>query len=809
MHWNNVTLELSGKAFTDDSEERMFSVCRTLFSQWKNLTDKADTVSVLLWIADGSEILEYTGDLSRKFEWAYWCGCANPCPRPEHPGEREKRNTHQFPRKYLPDAGPRSYAWLKRLIEVLRETGRGITGKPIRIGATFDNGPEFAVSDFKYRKHREIAQGNTIYPNSFVTCTSRLHADPGPYAAFPDGIPEGISLGSFLGKQFQVFARDLGYDYIWLSNGMGFGSETWGITGALFDKHEFHPENASSAARAMLSFWEDFTGACPGVVIETRGSNFSAGTEIATDACPLRELYRKYRIAPPVNSPWAALNFKSGLEIVAWMSHVAELPDHRFPFRFYIHDPWFMNSPWLDRYGREPWDLFQPLSVSRITAEGKTEIANSISLLSVDDTFGRMPEQVPMEVIPLLMDAFRNAPDAPGPFVWIYPFDEYCGTRTPDLVLNEDLFIGECVQSGFPLNTVISTGNFTALTASGKSTLDGAVLVVPVSAAEGTLLEALQLHLDRGGDVLFYGSLKGAAPELCSLLGLTRTEEISGECRMDASGLESDEFRREGLSERVFLLPQFDGGGLAELPAPGSEAAVLAFAVQNGKKRVAASVLRRKNGGKAGFVRSILPCNPELSSGRNFDELPPDRAFPAERLMRWILPEFGWRFHASAFHSQSLPPRSCISRNDNAFWFSIFAPDTTVSLTVNTPLGAPVLTEMETELSGGNAVWHPGKCWHRECRCFVKQTEDSVIEAKIQMPAYPGYTSRRHYSGFRNAEVRFFVPFGFERKLEAMNSKEKIWNLLSDCLVEAEWEQTAYGPCAVFRNISGYLYFAW
>lgn len=132
-----------------------------------------------------------------------------------------------------------------------------------------------------------------------------------------------------------------------------------------------------------------------------------------------------------------------------------------------------------------------------------------------------------------------------------------------------------------------------------------------------------------------------------------------------------------------------------------------------------------------------------------------------------------------------------------------------MSLTVNTPLGAPVLTEMETELSGGNAVWHPGKCWHRECRCFVKQTEDSVIEAKIQMPAYPGYTSRRHYSGFRNAEVRFFVPFGFERKLEAMNSKEKIWNLLSDCLVEAEWEQTAYGPCAVFRNISGYLYFAW
>ena len=107
MHWNNVTLELSGKAFTDDSEERMFSVCRTLFSQWKNLTDKADTVSVLLWIADGSEILEYTGDLSRKFTLDRVLAAPIPVPRPEHPGEREKRNTHQFPRKYLPDAGGR------------------------------------------------------------------------------------------------------------------------------------------------------------------------------------------------------------------------------------------------------------------------------------------------------------------------------------------------------------------------------------------------------------------------------------------------------------------------------------------------------------------------------------------------------------------------------------------------------------------------------------------------------------------------------------------------------------------------------
>ena len=51
----------------------------------------------------------------------------------------------------------------------------------------------------------------------------------------------------------------------------------------------------------MLDFWKDFYEAYPECVIETRGSNFSAGVEIATDACPLRELYYDRKIAPPVN----------------------------------------------------------------------------------------------------------------------------------------------------------------------------------------------------------------------------------------------------------------------------------------------------------------------------------------------------------------------------------------------------------------------------------------------------------------------------------------------------------------------------
>ena len=76
MRLRNVTLEISAKPFMDDSEAAMFAVGRKMFTQWKNLTDAAEQISVMLWVADGSEILNWSGDLDQTFEWACWQGCA-------------------------------------------------------------------------------------------------------------------------------------------------------------------------------------------------------------------------------------------------------------------------------------------------------------------------------------------------------------------------------------------------------------------------------------------------------------------------------------------------------------------------------------------------------------------------------------------------------------------------------------------------------------------------------------------------------------------------------------------------------------
>ena len=883
----NITLEISAKALVGGaasgraespskgprSVTAACSAARTMFRQWRALADRADQVSVMLFTADGSELLDWSGDFSDTFEWACWCGCANHCPRPENPTPRQRRNTHQFPAKMFPDdvAAPLPYAWLRDAVAAIRDAAREVLGREIRVGTTFDNGPEFAISDFKYRRHREVMLGNTIFSGSFLVCSASLHADSRRYAAFPQGIPEGLSVGAFLGAQYRAFARAFGFDYIWLSNGMGFGQETWGVTGALFDKQDFHPERIPDASAKMLGFWRDFFAACPDAVVETRGSNFSAGVEIATDAAPLGPLYAEGRIEPPVNSPWAALNFNTGLELAAWMSHVAELPKGRgFPFRFYPHDPWFMNSPWLDRYAREPWDIYAPLSISRVRADGSVQTPDSVAFLSVDDTLGRMPDEVPRDVAPHILRAFDTAPDRPGPFVWVYPFGEYCDAAPShpdaqalpcaialDRIFNEDFFLGEALQGGLPLNTVVSTANWRAWVNGGASRpgepSSAGIFVIPVSAllfAEN--FAALEAWEACGARFLIYGSLAGAPQAILSRLGLSLAEPLTGEfevtCGDAASGrvcgspgacaLPGDfcsvpGTEVPGLASRIRVTPAFDGGGLCEAPAEGGgelqlakkprrsgdrlpswgasaqPAEILAAAVSSsGARRVLAA--RR---GAFAYVRSVTPCDGiNLENRRHFDYAPPTQIFPVERLMRAALAALsGWSFAADLPTPATPPPRTNLSRHDGAFLFHIYTPDTTASLRVRTPYGAPLLTECETLLRGGESIWHPDKSWRRECRLFADGQAEGVVSVKTGFAAYPGFAGHLQVKGLENATLRFFPPADFAGSSNGGSTVELVrsnWNMLAEP-VAPEWEDTPDGPCAVWRNVTGDIFIGW
>lgn len=186
----NVTLEMSLKPFKRLEPDYIDSVCRRVFHQWIHLLDRSDMVSVLLWTADGSEILDYRGNRDDELEWARYLGTANSRAPKDLENHPELRGLHSRPYLYMDDPPTMTYATLAHIVARLRSVGEQYTGKPVRVGATFDPGPEFAKSPFKYDRHIEICSGGYHGVRSFAYCSATLHADDVPYAGFPKGIPE-------------------------------------------------------------------------------------------------------------------------------------------------------------------------------------------------------------------------------------------------------------------------------------------------------------------------------------------------------------------------------------------------------------------------------------------------------------------------------------------------------------------------------------------------------------------------------------------------------------------------------------------
>lgn len=513
--YKNITLEVSLKPFKQTGEAYIQQVCEKIFEQWRPLVKDCAAVSVMLWTSDGSEMLDYAGSLDDSFQWCQYLGTAN---LPDNTTGDHSISLHQYKFSYMEDPPVMTYRILRSIVRQLKLAGqKALPGKPILVGNTFDIGPEFAVSDFKYNRHREICVGAShVDGKGFVDCTALLHADDRKYAAYPNGIPEGEPIGLFLGRQCNRFLRDMEMDFVWLSNGFGFSADPWRLHGKVFDGREFHPEKLTETRQKVFSFWKSFREGCPDFPVQVRGTNNSVGIDYATDAVPLYEIYKGgFNITPPPNSPWAAINDNYGLEVMGHMTRICELPGEDFLFRFYIHDPWWCNSPWYDRYGGQPHDIYIPMAVSRINGQGRVETAKKLNLLSIDNSFGDMPDSCVNEPIPHLLKAKKDAGDEPAPLVWVYPMREYSTALQEQTVAEMfygDQYICEAINNSLPLNCVVSTDNFlkTDLAIYRKS-----ILISPVPET-AKVKEKLEQFIASGGGVIFYGSAKKLA-EVASL----------------------------------------------------------------------------------------------------------------------------------------------------------------------------------------------------------------------------------------------------------------------------------------------------
>lgn len=757
--FQNTTLEMSLKPFKLNDKAYIRQVANEVFRQWSALIRQADTVSVMLWSSDGSEILDYKGNLNQPLEWGKYIGNPN-SGRDVGSGPKEL-TIHERAYLYMENPPIYSYGDLKFIAQTLREVGQSITGKPILVGATFDPGPEFAKSDFKYKKHLEILGGNAMGKKSMVSCYSVLNADKESYAGFPNGIQANTPFGTFFGKQSQHFLTDLGFDFIWFSNGFGFGVEGWNAIGSIFNGKGFEQEKMDVATAKMSEFWKFFRKECPKFQIQTRGTNLSVGSDLARDAVDLKNIYKgNFNILPPPNSPWAALDGDFGLELVGYMSRMSELPHNRFPFRFYTHDPWWLNSPWLDRYGREPHDIYMPLSVCRIDANGNIGIPTHLNLLAINDSHGNMPVQVPNEVTPHILKARMDAPSAPGPLVWVYPFDEYHDwahrfkDRLPEIYYG-DWYIRQSINNGLPLNTVISTTSFQSVIVKNPDLFKYSILVAIAPEAGSTLEKALIQFVEKGGKLIVYGPVDHSSQTFTDFLNLKNESPLDGEMKISS-------YYMPDLLERTFpkVLNHrslLSGGGICSnlKNRKDSNTKMLVQVEQSGTKRDIAWVRCKPEwqGGKVVYLRGTNSSN--FLGGRLLTPDDPTKWFTGPLLSRYALHEFGFNFSVDKQNPAVKSPVLTISRSNNAFVFSGYNPSNTVKLRFKMPQGAPILFGLETKLENGNSTYTMPTAWNRECRVFVEQNS-GIVSYKELYSGQLDISRRFQINGLKNATVRIY-----------------------------------------------------
>ena len=803
--WNfrDIQLEMSLKPFFDNTAETRELVIREVFEQWRALWRHAESVSFMLWVAEGSEILEYDGKMETPFEWAKYHGAPNehmwnlkPSADkrsvPDHNGigqnhgkdfDPDKRGIHNRAYLYRPEPAEFTFAWLRDLVSDIKRIGGEVTGMPIYVGETYDIGPEFAKSRFKFDWHREILGDGPLFKEQFVSCEAVLKGDDRCYAAYPEGIPDGTRIGTFMGKQLTRLFEDCGFDFLWLSNGFGFSLEPWAMVGEVFDGENFYPERSEGIQARILNFWKDLRAEFPlKYHLRTRGTNMATGIDVGSDASPLREIYEGgFGVDAPVNSPWAALDGDFGLELSGWMSHIARHPGDTFRYRFYIHEPWWLNSPWLDRYNRTPHDIYLPMSVSRLQADGCVELPRDFSLLTVDDSYGMMPLQVPNEVIPHILRCRETAPDACGPLLWVYPFDDV-HESAPGRALHVDSFMGAAINEGVPLNTVVDLPDL-------PETLPGSILISSVPTPGSDSESLLWDRLERGASLILIGAMQAGSVFL-KQLEMELAEELSGDFVMPDGRILSH-------------LPMLSGGGFRECGG----CAVLS-GEQDGQQRTVSAVK-----GRLAWTRGSLstaefdPENPQPIRGPILRPLNPELFYPAGQLLRELLGEFGWKISAETHACETRFPYLTAHRFRNALMLSGYSRDEQAVLKLRHPLGAPLLKGMYNRVVEGETQISGSQAWQNECRVFLESGEDGVMQTKESPQLMHGVHRRLLVFGAKNATLIFLVETGHTDQIRIL--RDPHFPYFVGDFVEPVIEQSEWGPLLRIENVNETILIEW
>lgn len=834
-----LTLEASPKAFYPIERKTTEQALETVFRQWSNLADHADEVALLWWFGAGEEILEFSGDMAQPVEWAKWLGFAEQHFTILKACDPMGEALHGFDWMYRPDAGQLTLGDMRVFAEAAKAASRKVLGCEVKLGIPFDPGNEFCKSDFRDRRHPELLLSDKGALRC-VDATARMAADKGQsYAGFPEGIPEGLPFGTFFGRQCAAFFAAMPFDFLWLSNSFGFGRSPYAgdAVSEFFDGKTFHLEKNHEVREAVVDFWRHFRAECPEIRVACRGTDYSAGINMINQATPYEHIYREAGwITPPPNTPWQAVTGNHGVSLAGVMTQLAAYPGHEFPYRCYMSDPWWLNSPWEDRYQMNPSDMYLTMGLSRLHENGQLDCVTDVNLVSLDTVWGELPERFPDTLIPHLKRALNERPSAAGPFVWVYPFEEFREAlfdrkRDADAVLAGDANIIQALNRGLPLSTIVTPAGLQTALAEDAKALTGRVVISPVPEADTAWEQSLLDYVQSGGVVLCYGSAHRASDRFLQTIGLDLTgESIEGLKVSWLSEPQTDTFSEQGFARDLARPSIVTQGGLREVDGAADYESLAVATDVHGRQRTLAGLRRTGFGGAIGWVRGFSAFN---EWGRGLAAVPDTEAFPCAVLFRLVLDRLGWSFRYDRARVDSGSPKRFFGEgaeeNDpggerempdphnfysqftisrNGFVLTANSNDPDMTLKTRTPFGAPVLPYRHTRLMDGHSCFRFSEqpFLHGECRVFVEQEAGTLLYQNIPT-AHPRFRLRRMLYGLHNATVRYFPKDGCFANTRVLVNPNSHFTLGEER--ETAWQEHCGCRCLVFRNVTGRISIGW
>ena len=332
------------------------------------------------------------------------------------------------------------------------------------------------------------------------------------------------------------------------------------------------------------------------------------------------------------------------------------------------------------------------------------------------------------------------------------------------------------VNNGLPLNTVMDTSDFSDVMVSDASKLSGTILVTPTAIIEGTYERAILDFITSGGRVLFYGPLAEAPRAIRELLEVTIGDDVAGAVDL-VTAFHTDVFEDGAGAKTILHNSNVSGGAINEQCNPGSPATKVAATAGNPECAYAITRSEKEwNGGTVAWIRGSNPFSAERVEGQQTRVPRPHglEYFDSSVLCRSLLETFGYGFVQHRRDGSTRPALTFLSRKRNGWYLSGYAPDTTVSLELAFPDGAPVFTGSDIRLRDGRSHVQLRTSFHLECRLFVSGQSSGAVSC-VEAPCFPTDMERRvAVSGLAGATIVVFPPKERLTKVFAEVDGEKI-----------------------------------